>query len=555
MTALWRAFRLIWSSSPWAMWRGAGAAVLVLAMGAGLLGLSGWFITATGLAGIAGIGIAFDVFRPSAGVRMLALGRAGARYAERLLTHDATLRALSKLRVALLKRLELWPIERLRHLRGAAALTRITADVDALDGLALRVALPILAGGITHLGAFAMLWWLTSLPVAAVIALGYGIGGWLVILRVGFAGFGPSARAEGHTQNLRRDVIGLFRGQRAVILQGRLPARITALTEEETALREAEAALDRIDRRAGLWMNLIVTFVAGAAMLVAGWQFQTGVFDAALAAIGIFVALALGETLMPLRRGMAELGRMHGAAQRIFGEEEQAPAQETRIAPRPVGGLEISDLQLMRPDGSRVLVEGLDLAVVPGEMVALRGASGIGKSTLLDAVARTGSHWRGQITLAGTELANWPEQEMRRVMTMVPQRAALVGGTVRENLALADPDLTDEAAWAALEAVHLAEVVRPRGGLEMVLSEGGGGLSGGEARRLVLARAILRKPAILLLDEPTEGLDDALAVNVLNGLRRALPTSAILAASHRQAELDAADRLVDLEKYIPDITY
>jgi ABC-type transport system involved in cytochrome bd biosynthesis, fused ATPase and permease components len=102
MRQLWQALRLIWSADPWAMWRGAAMTVVVLVMGAALLGLSGWFITAAGLAGLAGIGIAFYVFRPSAGVRFLALGRAGARYAERLLTHDATLRALAVMRLALM---------------------------------------------------------------------------------------------------------------------------------------------------------------------------------------------------------------------------------------------------------------------------------------------------------------------------------------------------------------------------------------------------------------------------------------------------------------------
>ena len=120
MKRLWQVLRLLWKAEPWAMWRGAALAVAVLVMGAALLGLSGWFITATGIAGIAGVGIAFDVFRPSAGVRFLALGRAGARYGERLLTHDATLRALARLRVTLLQRLERFPMPELRRLRGAA---------------------------------------------------------------------------------------------------------------------------------------------------------------------------------------------------------------------------------------------------------------------------------------------------------------------------------------------------------------------------------------------------------------------------------------------------
>ena len=166
MTPLLRILWRLLTADRRAMARGALLSVLVLVMGAALLGLSGWFITATGVAGLAGIGIAFDVFRPSAGVRLLALGRTAARYGERVLTHDATLRALAVLRVDLLRRQAGQGARALMRLRGEAALTRIVADVDALDGLVLRLFLPALAALATHALAFAMLAWLSGLPVA-----------------------------------------------------------------------------------------------------------------------------------------------------------------------------------------------------------------------------------------------------------------------------------------------------------------------------------------------------------------------------------------------------
>ena len=134
MRPVLRIVRLLLAAAPWAMVRGAALSVVVLLMGAALLGLSGWFITATGVAGLAGLGIAFDVFRPSAGVRFLALGRTAARYGERLLTHDATLRALAALRVTLLRRHAGADARALMGLRSESVLTRIVSDVDALDG-------------------------------------------------------------------------------------------------------------------------------------------------------------------------------------------------------------------------------------------------------------------------------------------------------------------------------------------------------------------------------------------------------------------------------------
>ncbi|MBY6091002.1 amino acid ABC transporter ATP-binding/permease protein [Maritimibacter alkaliphilus] len=546
MRQLWRVLRLLWSARPWGMWRGAVLSVVVLVMGAALLGLSGWFITATGMAGLAGIGIAFDVFRPSAGVRMLALGRAAARYAERLLTHDATLSALAVLRLDLLKRLSARPLAELRQLRGGVALTRITADVDALDGVALRLALPIASALLTHCFAFLMLWWLVTLPVALTVTAGYLGGAGVILYRVGRRGFGPSSRAEAAGQEMRRAAIGLFRGQRDLILQGRMPAARAALTGAETEARAAHDLLDRLDARAGLALATLVALVTTAVMVLALHAVQSGAAQPAAAAIGVFAALALAETVMPLRRGLAELGRMRDAAERVLSQPEAAVAgPKAPLAADTAAGLRVQGLTLTRPDRVKPLAEGLSFVVAIGETVAIRGESGSGKSTLLDVLARV-TPSAGAVHLLGQRLEDYPEDQLRRLLTLVPQRSALMGGTIRQNLALARADVSDDAAWQALRAVALDGVIAERGGLEAMLGEGGAGLSGGEARRLVLARTLLRRPAVLLLDEATEGLDDVTARKVLSGIRETLPEVALLLAAHRHAELEFADRIIQL---------
>ncbi|MCT4372355.1 ATP-binding cassette domain-containing protein [Yangia mangrovi] len=557
MLKLWQILRLLWRAHPFAMWRGALLAVLVLLMGAALLGLSGWFITATGMAGVAGVGIAFDVFRPSAGVRGLALGRAAARYGERLLTHDATLRALAALRVTLLERLERFPVADLRRLRGASALTRITADVDALDGVVLRLALPVAAALLTHLAVFFGLWALTSHAIALSVAAGYMMGGGVVLWRVARATLGLSARAEEASQDLRRRAIGLFRGRREAILQGVLPSWRAGLDRVEDEARYAMDQLDRIDTGAGQALSAIVTLAAAGVFALAGWLVAESDLDPARAAIGVFVALALGETLLPLRRGMAEIGRMRDAAGRVLaeppGEAPLAPARATAVTEAHAEMLlTLRHLSLARPGWSRLLLHDLSFGLRVGETLALRGASGLGKSTLLDVIAGLEPVTAGEITLLDRPLATWPDRELREVLTLVPQRAALVSGTVLENLALARPGLTEAEALEALEAVQLAQTVAERGGLGSPLGEGGAGLSGGQARRLVLARALLRRPKLLLLDEPTEGLDTDMARQVIAGTRKFLPDAAIITASHRAAELEAADQVIDLKSYIPE---
>lgn len=530
MRAILRILGFLLSAAPWAMARGALLSIAVLLMGAALLGLSGWFITASGLAGLAGIGIAFDFFRPSAGVRFLALGRAAARYGERLLTHDATLCALAKLRVRLLEREARRDGRALMRLRSEAVLTRIVADVDALDGLALRLLLPVIAGLLTHVAVFFVLGWLVGWPVAWAIFIGYVPVAALILWRLGGRGLAPSETAEVTAQALRRGLIDMIRDRESLILRGRIGAREEALCETDRKLRHAARQLDAHERDAGFLMVALVTLVTGMALAAGGWLVAGKGESAAIAAIGVFVALALAETALPLRRGFAELGRMAGAARRIGGFAVTAE----RPADAPSGI--ISDADLASAPVLTVHTPDFHLDLNPGDAAAITGPSGAGKTTLLLQIAglldNETDEDAPEIAVFGRPPSDWDESAFRGLVTMVPQRSALLRGTVRENLALA-ADATDAEMWAALAAADLHQAIDERGGLDARLGEAGAGLSGGQARRLCLARAVLKRPRLLLLDEPTEGLDDETSHFVLIGIREALPDAAIVAALHR----------------------
>ncbi|WP_102226099.1 amino acid ABC transporter ATP-binding/permease protein [Acidimangrovimonas sediminis] len=565
MKPLLTIFRKIWAAAPGAMTRGAVLTVVVLVAGASLLGLSGWFITAAGAAGLTAGALDFNVFGPSAGVRGLALGRTAARYGERLLTHDATLRALAALRIDLMRRQTRAGLDTLLRLRGATALNRITADVDALDGVALRLVLPLAAGLITHVLAFFLLAWLVDETVALWVALGYFVGGAVILTATARAGLQPSIRAERGAQALRRAVIDMGRARTELVVFGRMEAQRGTVLAADAETRGALDALDRAERRAGLALSSVATLLAGGALAIGGALVSRGALDPASAALGFFVALGLGEMLFGLRRGMAELGRMRDAAGRVLDDETapgaveevvaepSAPTSALTSAPTmaltPADGtalLEISGLTYRRPGAGRPVLDALSLSVAAGETVAVSGPSGSGKSTLLFLCAGLLAPESGMIALAGTPLPDLGERTLRAQLTLVPQRAALVAGTIRENLALACDDLTDAEAEAALAAVALSHVIAAKGGLDATLGEGGAGLSGGETRRLVLARALLRRPRVLLLDEPTEGLDPETARAVLDGIRAWLPQAAILTASHRAAELGWAGRVVPI---------
>ncbi|PIE10839.1 MAG: thiol reductant ABC exporter subunit CydC [Rhodobacterales bacterium] len=547
MTPLLRILRIMIDGQRGAFWRGALLSVLVLAMGAALLGLSGWFITAAAAAGLLGAGHVFDVFRPSAMVRLLAIGRTATRYGERLFTHDSTLKALSALRVQLLTGLARAPFDRLTRLRAAATLNRVTADVDALDGVPLRLVLPVISAVATLVLTFIALWWLVDLRVALWVTLGLSFGA-LAILIVGTrAAKAASRRAEAGAQAMRSRFIDLIAARSDLAVYGQLDPMRDAVTKADHYRRDQARQLAATERKAGAALALLSAGITAGAMWLGGNLALSGQITPARAAIGVFVALALAEAIAPFRRTLAEQGRMVQAARRVGRMLDIAPPVQGGDTATPMAPLDLKGITTRRSPGGPAILSDFSLHVAPGETVALTGPSGSGKSTVLLIAAGCLAPENGSATLQGHPVAAFAPSALRRGVTLVTQRSALLQGSVAENLRMADPEASNDALWAALDAVALRDVVQAKGGLEAPLGPRGAGLSGGETRRLVLARTLLRRPAVLLLDEPTEGLDPDTAAQVLAGLRAFLPEAAILVAAHRRAEITWADRHVELD--------
>lgn len=554
MRALLPIIRRIWSQEWWSLLRGTALSAVVLVAGIALLGLSGWFITAAGIAGLAGIGIAFDMFRPSAGVRFLALGRTAARYGERILTHDATLRSLARLRVQLLQALSRQPFSRLPALRASEQLNRVTRDVDALDGVALRLLIPVIAAASTLALTGVTLWFLVDPALVVWLVASFAPGAGIALGLVALRSREPSRRAQTALNAYRMRFVDLLRARTDLAVFGLLGARSDHARAAENRMRAAAARNDEIERTGAFVLSMTEAAAAAGALLIGALLAGTGRIDPALAALGFFATLALAEVLVPLRRGMAEIGKMTDAARRVNrmldGAEADAAteAHESGAVREPDARRSGTALSMrgvrFAHDGSDVAVlDRFDLTVRAGEIVALTGPSGGGKSTILQLAAGMASPTRGVVEVFGLAIRDRDETAFRETVCLLPQRSALLSGTIREALALARPDLDDSEAWAVLAAVALDAVIDERGGLDSRLGESGSGLSGGESRRLTLARALLRRPSLLLLDEPTEGLDRDTARRVLSGIRQYLPDSAILLASHRKAEREFADRV------------
>ncbi|MEN8683353.1 ABC transporter transmembrane domain-containing protein, partial [Marivita sp.] len=266
MRSLFQIIRVLLAGERRAYAQGMALSAIVLVMGVALLALSGWFITAAAAAGMIGLGTVFNVFAPSAMVRFLALGRTVARYGERLTTHEATLRALSNLRVRLLRGVLRSPYRQIERLRASVFLNRVTSDVDALDGLALRLVLPG-AAGLLVIGISAIALALLVHPsIAAVILVGYGIGPTVVFIWGQSRADAPSRKAQAGMQALRSRMIDLIATREELIVFGQVPSARASVASASEFQSKNQSSVERIERATGLWIDLMGWAVVASAL-------------------------------------------------------------------------------------------------------------------------------------------------------------------------------------------------------------------------------------------------------------------------------------------------
>lgn len=518
---------------------GAVLALLSTLAGIALLGLSGWFITAAGLAGLTAGAGAFNVFLPSAGIRLLALGRTASRYAERVVTHDATLAVLASLRERLFRAWARPGAARQLLRRPGRLLFRLTADLDALESLYLRVAVPVIAAIGTALLAGVLLGALDA-------RLGLAIAGWLLLvgLTVTLATARRARPLALHRavalERLRERTIDLVAGQTDLAMAGRLRAQRDAVMAADARLARADRALHRLETSTGGVFTVAGGLTLSAVLLAVAALMEQQLIDAPAAALALLVALASMEPFAALRRGAVEAGRSALAARRLGSRiaDHHAASHDTPIpALRPLPGLAVSlhGLSAAHVGAARPALHAMDLRIAEGERVALIGPSGAGKSTLMALIA-------GELAPASGLVRALPGSWMT-------QRVELFQDSLADNLRLAAPDADENQLWLALAAAGLAhDVQRLTRRLDTPLGEGGLGLSGGQARRLSLARLLLRPTPLWLLDEPTEALDADTARDVLHRLRDQATGRTLLIATHLRREAELADRLLMLDE-------
>jgi ATP-binding cassette subfamily C protein CydC len=536
---LWRDLRPVLlpftAAQPRGLALGAGLAALTVGMGMALLGLSGWFITATALAGLhAATAIGFDVFMPSAGIRLLALGRTVSRYGERVVTHDVTFGVLAALRERLFRGWARPDAARQLLARPARLLFRLTADIDALESLYLRMLVPAGAALGAALLAGVVLG-LMSPWMGAALALWLVGAGWGIALLTAQGARPASVRRAHALEALRARAVDLVAGQTELVMAGRIEAQCEALAVADRHLAKADLALNRLEAHAGAAYGVAGTLTLAAVLLAVGALAGEGVIGAPAAALALLVALTAVEPFAALRRGALDAGRTWLAVRRLA--PRMTPSTESTQPALPDEGLALllKNISLTHPGSRETVLHDVSLTLAAGERVALVGASGAGKSTLLAVVAG--------------ELAARSGEVRAQAHSLLTQRTELFHDSLRYNLRLADPAADDARLWSVLRAAGLDHEVRAMAlSLDTVLGEGGLGLSGGQSRRLALARLLLRDVPLWLLDEPTEALDTATARDVLRRLEVQAVGRTLLIATHLRREAALADRLVCLRQ-------
>jgi thiol reductant ABC exporter CydC subunit len=482
-------------------------------------------------------------------VRFFGLARPVARYLERIVSHDVALRSLSRLRSRFYERIEPLAPAQLEGYRRGELLNRIVGDVDTLQGLYPRALGPPAVAVVVSVAAVSVA--ATVLPeAAAILGAGLLVAGIAVPLLAWSASRSAGRRQAAARGELTAEFVEILRGAPELVAYGR----------EDDALarvRAADEELVRLGRRDALaagTADALTILVAGATvagvLAVAVTAHAAGGLDRVLVATLALLALASFDAVSPLPAAARELSGLLAAGRRVLETAEREPLVRDPDEPRPApprrAPVALEGVTARYGQEPPVL-NGFDLRLEPGQRVALVGPSGAGKTTVTNLLLRFLDPVEGRVTIAGHDVREYPQPDVRATFALTGQDAYLFASTIRENLRLARSDATEAELWVALERARLGEwVASLPDGLDTPVGEEGTMLSGGQRQRLALARALLADAPVLLLDEPTAHLDPPTARALMNDVLDAAGDRAVLLVTHRPEGLERMDEVVAL---------
>ncbi|HBO39055.1 MAG TPA: cysteine/glutathione ABC transporter ATP-binding protein/permease CydC, partial [Pasteurellaceae bacterium] len=511
----------------------------------GLLTLSGWFLAATA---IAGAGTLFNFFYPSAGVRGLSIVRTAARYFEKIVTHDITFRILAKLRVQVFDKIIPLSPAVLSRYRNSELLNRLVSDVDTLDSLFLRLVAPFISAVIVILF---MTIGLSFFNVSLALFIGITLLTLLFVIPSIFYYLGTKFGSE-LTQSrslYRTRFIEFIQAQAELLLfnaENSVTQKLNQIEQQWQDYQRQEANLSSLSSAVllfanGILLTLTLWFAATA-------DVGTGVYRAAIIALFALVALASFEILMPIGAAFLHIGQVIASAERVTELTEQPllvkfDGKLTALSPvQPL--IQMKSIVFSYPARDDIALNRFDFTLEQHQKIALLGKTGSGKSTLLQLLVRNYEPNQGQILLAGQPIQSYTEQCLRDQICFLTQRVHTFSDTLRNNLQIANAEkINDQRMIDVLNQVGLNKLIEQAQGLDLWLGDGGRPLSGGEQRRLGLARVLLNDAPILLLDEPTEGLDRETERRIMHLILQHCQHKTLIMVTHRLTDIEQFDRI------------
>jgi len=515
----------------------------------GLLSLAGWFLTATAIAALSAAGTwNFNFFLPSIGVRLFAFTRTLARYGERIVNHDTTFKILESLRVWLYRHIEpLAPVGLSRY-RSGDVLNRLVEDIDTLDNLFVRVLSPS-AAALAMSGLLFVFLWLFDPGIAVSALVFLAVAGCMVPFAAASFGAQTGRRLARQSAMLRVRTLEALQGMPELLVYGAQARHLEAIQEDSDSLMASQRRMSHITG----FTTALITLISGLAVT---FVLYLGVdridmaaeYGGAVLTLVTLAVMASYETVWPLPTAFQFLGRTREAGRRLM---EIVTSEPTVRYPERSGslperyGLTFENVSFRYVENAPAALDNLSFQVAAGSRVAVLGTTGSGKTTLVNLLVRFWQPTSGRICIDGVDISTLSATDLRRSVSVVSQQAHIFSTSLRDNLLMARADATENELREALAAAQLQSFVDSLpDGLDTWVGEAGKRLSGGQARRLAVARAFVHDAPIWVLDEPTEGLDRVTERRLMQAIMERTAGKTVVLITHRMLDIHRMDESI-----------
>nr|WP_294845525.1 cysteine/glutathione ABC transporter ATP-binding protein/permease CydC [uncultured Gilliamella sp.] len=543
MIATLRPYIALYKHYFWQILLGLSLSILTLFASVFLLSLSGWFLASTAFVGVAGL-YTFNYMLPAAGVRGAAITRTASRYMERLVDHNTTFQILSYLRTLAFQKILPLSANQLSQYQRADLLNRFIVDIDALDHLYLKLFSPIITALIT-IGVMFIALSQINLPVALIITIVLTLTLLVVPVVFYYAGKQLGETLAKQQSEYRLLLINYLQGQAELTLFNAQPRYRTKLDQLESSWlnnQQKQSALMALS-------SALVLLITGILILLVLWLITQYTLSP-LVALFVFVCLASSEILAPIPTAFIFLGQVLTSAKRTTAIFNQKP--EIEFIPHgqsldlSTAKVQFDNISFSYPNQPFAVLSNFSLTVNAGEHVGLIGKTGCGKSTLLNLVTRSWQPDAGQIYINDVAIDELDEPTLRQAIAVVPQIITIFSDSLRQNLLIGNSSASDQQLIEVLQQVELDKLLTTEHGLDLPLGQGGRSLSGGEIRRIGIARALLHNSPLILMDEPTESLDQHTEQQIIQLIKQVCHDKTLLMVTHRLTDNPLFDRIISL---------